>query len=149
MVKSIIYISRAGDSIFEEAIQLMLLQARIFNRRNGITGCLLYHQGYFIQLMEGEKEQLDRLYDRIQEDARHTDVTTLWEGYSEDHLYRAWTMAYHDCLEETEEVRYNERLLEAFYDLAVETPGNKKVMKIFREVTENLIHDQAEKLFAA
>lgn len=149
MVKSIIYISRVDNSFFEEAIQLMLLQARIFNRRNGVTGCLLHHQGFFVQLMEGEEYEIDTLYERIRSDARHTEVTTLWEGQCRDHLYSAWSMAYHDSLEQEEEVRYNKRLLEAFYDLAIETPENKKVMQAFRRITDDLVSNRAEALFVA
>lgn len=149
MVKSIIYVSRVENSFFEEAIQLMLLQARIFNRRHGITGCLIYHQGYFVQLMEGEEDILDFLYAKISSDKRHFEVTTLWEGYAQDHLYQAWSMAYHDCLEESEELRYNQRLLEAYYDLAVETRENKKVMAAFRSITDDLVSNRAEQLFIA
>lgn len=47
------------------------------NRRDHITACLVFHQGQFLQLMEGARSDLDRLVRRLQADPRHTGMKFL------------------------------------------------------------------------
>ena len=47
------------------------------NSKKNITGCLLYHDNVFLQLLEGENENIDNLYESIQKDKRHSTVTLI------------------------------------------------------------------------
>ena len=49
------------------------------NRALGITGVLCFDERTFVQALEGEAEHVHRIFDRIQRDWRHTDVTVLDE----------------------------------------------------------------------
>lgn len=47
------------------------------NRRDHITGVMLFHGGRVLQAVEGQRSDLDRLFNRLRGDPRHTDLTVL------------------------------------------------------------------------
>ncbi len=47
------------------------------NRRDQVSGCLMFHQGHILQALEGERADLDRLMRRIIADPRHTGLRVL------------------------------------------------------------------------
>jgi hypothetical protein len=47
------------------------------NRRDHISGCLMFHQGHILQVLEGQRVDLDRLMRRLLTDARHTGLRVL------------------------------------------------------------------------
>lgn len=93
---SLVYRSVASDSFTVTDIYKMLSDARDFNAGHGITGCLLYHNNQFLQLLEGEEKEVMELYDKIQNDPRHHDVTTLMEEPDSQRLFDEWSMAFHN-----------------------------------------------------
>lgn len=78
----------------ENGLATILLQSRYDNKKADITGVLLYFYGQIIQVLEGKKLELDRLYARIQRDKRHTDVTTLINQSIDQRLFSSWSMGY-------------------------------------------------------
>lgn len=72
----------------------LLFDARAFNRDNGITGLLLHHGGEFMQLLEGEQHEVQRLYRRIAEDSRHRDAVIEVNAPADRRLFPEWQMGY-------------------------------------------------------
>ncbi|MEN1786292.1 MAG: BLUF domain-containing protein, partial [Bacteroidota bacterium] len=91
-----IYTSKADPSLTHHEMIDMLENARVFNKKNDITGCLLYHEGTFIQLIEGKRIVVQQLYERILEDRRHHDITSLFSGSSSQRLFENWYMIYEE-----------------------------------------------------
>jgi hypothetical protein len=77
----------------------LLFDARAFNRENGITGLLLYHEGRFMQLIEGDQHEIQRLYRRIAQDSRHRDVILEVNAPADQRLFPQWQMGYADAPE--------------------------------------------------
>jgi Sensors of blue-light using FAD len=77
----------------------LLFDARAFNREHAITGLLLHHGGRFMQLLEGDRDQVQALYRRISSDARHREVVMEHEGPSRQRLFPDWTMGYAEAPE--------------------------------------------------
>ena len=77
----------------------LLFDARAFNRENGITGLLLHHGGQFMQLIEGDQHEVQRLYRRIAEDSRHRDVVLEVNAPADQRLFPQWQMGYADAPE--------------------------------------------------
>lgn len=90
----IIYLSQAATTVTDELLQELLQQARTFNAAHDITGILLYGNGQFLQLLEGEQAVLELLYARIRQDARHRDVTTYASKEVAMRAFPEWSMAY-------------------------------------------------------
>lgn len=75
-------------------LTFLLQQARANNARLGITGLLLYGNGSFVQVLEGEEEDVRQVYDKIQVDFRHTRVHTLSDGPIPARTFKDWTMGF-------------------------------------------------------
>ncbi|MGA0384508.1 MAG: BLUF domain-containing protein, partial [Flavobacteriaceae bacterium] len=93
---SLIYRSVAKESFIDSDIYKMLSDARDFNAEHHITGCLLYHDRKFLQLLEGEKHKVISLFNAIESDPRHQNVTVLRTEEREDRIFDRWSMAFYD-----------------------------------------------------
>lgn len=91
----LIYYSTANEDTTEHDIFNILRTARVFNFKHQITGCLLFHNGDFIQILEGEKKCVCELFSKIEIDPRHSNVTLLVQESIEKRLFDHWSMAYH------------------------------------------------------
>ena len=74
---SVIYVSVADPLIREEDIAAILLSARRNNRRDGLTGALIYNGHNFMQLLEGPAREIDACLDTIRGDARHSGMVEV------------------------------------------------------------------------
>ena len=93
---SLIYRSVAKESFVDSDIYKMLSDARDFNAEHHITGCLLYHDRKFLQLLEGEKSKVISLFNAIESDQRHQNITVLRTEEREDRIFDRWSMAFYD-----------------------------------------------------
>ena len=93
------YRSKARSFINQRDISDILSEAEAFNAAHSITGCLVWHQGCFVQILEGEKEIVQMLYGKISTDARHKDVLLLNEGEKQFRSFEHWSMAFHEANE--------------------------------------------------
>jgi hypothetical protein len=72
----------------------LLQKSREYNLKNNITGILLYMDGDFIQVLEGEKETLITLYDKILKDSRHKGIITVFNDFIKEKQFPDWTMGF-------------------------------------------------------
>lgn len=91
------YVSRTAPHVDSAVIQHVLQVARRNNRRLDVTGCLLYSGRCFAQVLEGRRESVQPLAQRIAADPRHLDVRVLLERHRIDREYGDWSMGFlHD-----------------------------------------------------
>lgn len=90
----LVYKSKAKENITQLEIDAILETAQKFNQANELTGCLIFHNNYFIQLLEGDENVLRTLYDRISNDSRHTDIELLYEKTKSQRNFENWGMAF-------------------------------------------------------
>jgi len=90
----IIYYSSATAPFSQTDLTDLLTKARENNSRLGVTGMLLYKDGNFIQLLEGEEATLKALYDTISHDPRHQGSTIILEEPVEQPLFGEWSMGF-------------------------------------------------------
>jgi len=90
----IIYSSQAKEAMTLTTLVVLLMQARALNERQFITGALVYGDGQFMQVMEGEEAVVKDLYERVAKDPRHHDVRTLAEGPIATRSFAQWSMAF-------------------------------------------------------
>lgn len=84
-----------GDQVEKDAeISRILEVARVNNSRQDVTGALLFNSGYFAQVLEGPKAAIERIFEKIQRDPRHGDVTVLETGFASSRDFSEWSMAY-------------------------------------------------------
>ena len=71
------------------------------NKELDITGCLIYHNKFFLQILEGEKEVVEELFEKIKLDDRNDQITLLSTDESEFRIFKEWAMAYYQFPDET------------------------------------------------
>jgi hypothetical protein len=94
---TIVYFSTAAKNLTSKDISNILETARDFNFKNDISGCLIYHNNHFCQILEGDKTILDELFFNITKDSRHFNVNILYENYSKKRSFKLWNMAFIDA----------------------------------------------------
>ena len=92
------YISKntidGGREDVETQIKSILASATKNNPAMDITGALLYSGGYFCQAIEGPEDAIEELFETIQMDGRHGDVTVLHFEEIEERGFSDWSMAF-------------------------------------------------------
>ncbi len=63
------------------------------NRRDHLTGCLISHEGRFLQVIEGARGDIDMLLTRLRGDPRHTNLRLLADQPIAERRFDAWAMA--------------------------------------------------------
>lgn len=139
MIYSIIYKSKAHSSFAIEDIHKMLVDAKHFNKSHNITGCILYHNSQFIQLIEGEKKVIESLYSSIKDDNRHFDVQALITKSSQHSLWDDWSMAFYNFSEQSDQTNYKRLLLESSFENANKKEENSEILSILRQHTSALL----------
>ncbi len=97
-LRRLIYCSRnaiPGDAVAaERTIQDIVLASRRHNRVAGLTGALMFTHGCFVQALEGPRDALEDVFERIQCDERHRDVTVLTFEPVAERAFSGWDMEY-------------------------------------------------------
>lgn len=75
-------------------IESILESARRNNAPLGITGALIFNSGVFAQVLEGARHNLERTFEIIQRDRRHSDVHVLAFEETPDRRFPSWSMAF-------------------------------------------------------
>jgi hypothetical protein len=78
----------------QAAIAAILASARRNNARHGVTGALLFSDGCFAQVLEGAREDVEMVFETIQCDPRHKDVTIMHLHEVEERSFGEWSMAF-------------------------------------------------------
>jgi hypothetical protein len=91
---SLVYVSRSNQNFKEDQLLELLRTFRENNLRLQITGLLLYKDGNFMQLLEGAKDVVNGLYEKISRDIRHVNVNTLIDETVETRLFPEWSMGF-------------------------------------------------------
>jgi hypothetical protein len=89
----LVYISKATKIFDSNGLFKILEAARNNNSHQDITGSLLYDGGRFIQILEGEKDTITSLYDKISKDPRHSNVKILYLEEASIRLFPTWSMS--------------------------------------------------------
>lgn len=92
---AISYVSSAKNNISEKEVEEILDSAEEYNNTGDITGLLLFSEGNFFQVIEGEEKKVRELFENIKNDERHTNIIKLFEkpihkpafdGYRSDYV---------------------------------------------------------------
>ncbi len=94
MPYQIIYSSKSATPMQMDELEELLEHARSSNAEKGITGALVYVDGVFLQILEGELEAVQELMGKISKDFRHETVIVLKEGAIPSASFSDWEMAY-------------------------------------------------------
>lgn len=89
-----VYASVATQPFGKEDLTELLRQSRPANSRLGLTGMLLYSQGSFFQVLEGQPDSIDALYRKLLPDPRHRQVTAIIREPISKRYFGEWSMGF-------------------------------------------------------
>jgi hypothetical protein len=99
-MKYIVYVSQAVAPFSTDQLSLLLERCREWNSAHEVTGLLIYRynedfgRGNFLQVIEGESDEINGVWKRISSDDRHHTVIVLDEGSSETRMFGDWSMGF-------------------------------------------------------
>lgn len=92
MLVRLLYASRTADAVTHEVIESILAQSRKHNPELGITGILCHGSDVYMQVLEGGRDAVNGLYNKIVRDKRHRDVVLLHYEEVPERRFAGWTM---------------------------------------------------------
>ncbi len=135
------YCSVAARKMDEADILDILNTSRTNNAKNEITGILIYcsFTRQFMQILEGEKQEIFGLLEKIKKDKRHIGLNLIYEGETVERSFGNWSMGFSN-FEEIDRSKlegFSQFLENGFTtELIKEEPSNAaKLFQTFKEVT--------------
>lgn len=131
----LIYCSAAPRPLSSNELGDLLVAARRYNERHGITGMLLYADGSFFQVLEGAPEDVEHLFERISADPRHDRLTLIIREPVAVRAFGEWSMGHADVAQEDLDriVGSNDFLSAGHSFLDIGEGRAKKLLAAFRD----------------
>jgi L-cysteine desulfidase len=76
---AISYVSTANRTLNQDEVTELLDLTEIRNNNRGVNGLLIYSEGNFFEVIEGEKNMILELFENIKEDPRHRNIMMIFE----------------------------------------------------------------------
>jgi hypothetical protein len=92
MLVRLMYASRAVSGIAQEELLAIVRKSKTNNPLVGVTGVLCFSEGIFLQALEGGRSAVNKLYNRIATDPRHTDVELMSYEEIGERRFAGWSM---------------------------------------------------------
>ncbi|MFA6014605.1 MAG: EAL domain-containing protein [Gallionellaceae bacterium] len=92
----LLYISQACGKIDEQHLKQIVEISRKNNQAQGLTGCLLYQDGYYMQLLEGRREDVLGLMEKVKHDPLHHNIQIVAQGNEQRRIFLDWGMGFQD-----------------------------------------------------
>ena len=131
MLVRMMYASRATENVRPEVLNAILKKSTQNNPAAGVTGVLCFSGNIYLQVLEGGRSQVSKLYNRIAQDPRHTEVVVLSYEEIEERRFAGWAMG------QVNMGRLNPALLLKYSEAAVLDPyavSGKVSMALFNEL---------------
>lgn len=93
MLVRLLYVSQPVGPITTTTTTLILEKSTAYNKRENITGVLCQGSGLWLQVLEGERSQVNLLYARIMSDRTHRNVELLSMEEITHRRFGQWSMA--------------------------------------------------------
>ena len=100
-MQRIIYLSSATQLLSDDELEYLLKNSKIKNKKYNISGLLLYIDGDFLQVIEGEKQDVLNLFELIKNDPRNRSIICVFNESVDKRQFPDWLMGfsqltYHD-----------------------------------------------------
>lgn len=97
-VYRLVYYSRnrmtGAPADIARAIATILATSQANNGKVGVTGALMFNAGWFGQVLEGPQAAVESVFERIQQDDRHGDVSLLAFEPASGRSFENWSMGF-------------------------------------------------------
>ena len=91
-----VYTSSAVTPFTRSELTDLLEKSRVNNAASDLSGMLLYKDGNFMQVLEGDERVVRTLYDKVARDPRHRGLLVLLQGTLAERQFPDWSMGFRD-----------------------------------------------------
>jgi hypothetical protein len=126
------YLSEAETSINVWGLTSIIDVSVAWNKSHDLTGILFFEQGYFGQIIEGPRTEIEKLWDRIKNDSRHHSIELLGITEIEARRFPKWSMKLFDAQEFSETFPQFAELL-----AKIDNP-NKKTLEVLKSLWQEV-----------
>jgi EAL domain-containing protein (putative c-di-GMP-specific phosphodiesterase class I) len=88
----LLYVSEAVAPLSTAQLDQLLQRTRVNNARAGLTGCLLYENERFMQMLEGEHGKVMETFERICASGLHDNVRVVIHQRAKRRVFTHWSM---------------------------------------------------------
>jgi hypothetical protein len=93
-MRQLLYVSNTQPDLSPGVLDDILTASRRNNAMLGITGLLLYIDGGFLQMLEGDERAVRELYGRISTDHRHCEMRLMLDREAGARAFPGWSMGF-------------------------------------------------------
>jgi hypothetical protein len=102
-MRQLLYVSNTAHNISVGDLDDILTESRRNNAMLGITGLLLFIDGGFLQILEGDERAVRELYTRLATDPRHIDPHLMQDREVPVRAFPEWSMGFErPCMDDPE-----------------------------------------------
>ncbi|MEP6263061.1 MAG: BLUF domain-containing protein [Gillisia sp.] len=124
---AICYVSTANKSLEPTQVTEILDQTEARNNQIGIRGFLIYSEGNFFEVLEGEEQMIKELFLTIKDDHRHKNIIIIFEKICDKELFEKEDAEVGFISQSTE---FRKIKLENFYECIINLDkGTQSVVK--------------------
>ena len=117
---TLVYLSNATNAMSEDELKEILTVSRKNNPAVNVSGVLIYCEGNILQVLEGAKEDVYKVYDKIKLDPRHDELIILQSREISARSFDDWSMGFRA----TTKSEFDE--LEGYLDITKKISDNQK-----------------------
>ena len=92
----LLYLSTATHPMDPPELKELLEVCQSNNQDRDITGMLLYKAGSFMQILEGDRDEVRHLFEKVCEDSRHENVLEIGCEPIRKRSFADWSMGFVD-----------------------------------------------------
>jgi Sensors of blue-light using FAD len=131
----IIYASAQSQPFSTKQLTELLEKARKNNQALGVSGLLLYHRGSFLQVLEGDEQVVDALYEKIGHDPRHNRFVVIKRSVVTERSFADWSMGFVEVNPAVAKKLegFNQFLQQGLLDVPGTADKVRKVLRGFRD----------------
>ncbi len=131
MTFQLTYHSVAKPGLTADDLSAIMESSSRNNKELRLTGCLIYHNKFFLQILEGKEEVVMEMFERIKLDDRNHQVTLLSTDESQDRIFKEWEMAYYSLPDGTELSSEEEEIKKDLVQLSDTSKKPNFTLKVF------------------
>ena len=120
----LLYTSISPEGLPKESLLEIQIEAQRNNASNNISGMLVYYDREIMQIIEGEQEAIESLYEKIRNDPRHMLVEVVYSGSITQRSFKKWSM---------EVVALDKEYLKTYFKNENELKKEHPIQKFFKK----------------
>lgn len=87
MLYTLCYVSSCKNNLTVKDLEHLFRVNKRNNTEHNVSGILIYNNGNFLQILEGDEDLVQTLFKKIRNDARHSNLITLINNPLDDRIF--------------------------------------------------------------